>query len=171
MKIDRENASRFAVIQAYVSGRDLVGFVKEAQANVARDVPLPQGYRLVWGGQFENQKRAAARLGVVVPASLALIFLVLFVTLRSIRQALLILANIPFAMIGGVLALWASGEYLSVPASVGFIALMGIAANFIANLLNRHRWIAYVGLAIILYVALDMIYRGALEVMPYLPVG
>jgi len=127
VKIDRENASRFAVIQAYVSGRDLVGFVKEAQANVARDVPLPQGYRLVWGGQFENQKRAAARLGVVVPASLALIFLVLFVTLRSIRQALLILANIPFAMIGGVIALWMSGEYLSVPAAVGLIALLGIA--------------------------------------------
>ncbi|HQR87992.1 MAG TPA: efflux RND transporter permease subunit, partial [Caulobacter sp.] len=79
------------------------------------------------GGQFENQKRAAARLGVVVPASLALIFLVLFVTLRSIRQALLILANIPFAMIGGLVALWMSGEYLSVPAAVGLIALLGIA--------------------------------------------
>ncbi len=127
VKIDRENASRFAVIQAYVSGRDLVGFVKDAQANVARDVPLPQGYRLVWGGQFENQKRAAARLAVVVPMALALIFLVLFITLRSVRQSLLILANIPFAMIGGVLALWISGQYLSVPASVGFIALLGIA--------------------------------------------
>ena len=127
VKIDRENASRFAVIQAYVTGRDLVGFVKEAQDRVAREVPLPQGYRLVWGGQFENQKRAAARLAVVVPAALGMIFLVLFVTLRSIRQSLLILANIPFALIGGVLALWASGQYLSVPASVGFIALLGIA--------------------------------------------
>lgn len=127
VKIDRENASRFAVIQAYVTGRDLVGFVKEAQGRVAREVPLPQGYRLVWGGQFENQKRAAARLAVVVPAALGMIFLVLFVTLRSIRQSLLILANIPFALIGGVLALWASGQYLSVPASVGFIALLGIA--------------------------------------------
>lgn len=127
VKIDRENASRFAVIQAYVTGRDLVGFVEEAQARVAREVPLPQGYRLVWGGQFENQRRAAARLAVVVPAALGMIFLVLFVTLRSIRQSLLILANIPFALIGGVLALWASGQYLSVPASVGFIALLGIA--------------------------------------------
>ncbi|MBI1200247.1 MAG: CusA/CzcA family heavy metal efflux RND transporter [Phenylobacterium sp.] len=127
VKIDRENASRFAVVQAYVTGRDLVGFVKEAQARVARDVPMPQGYRLVWGGQFENQRRAAARLGVVVPAALALIFLVLFVTLRSVRQALLILANIPFAVIGGMLSLWVSGQYLSVPASVGFIALLGIA--------------------------------------------
>ncbi|RAK66229.1 efflux RND transporter permease subunit [Phenylobacterium kunshanense] len=127
LKIDRENASRFAVIQAYVTGRDLVGFVSDAQARVAREVPLPQGYRLAWGGQFENQRRAAARLGIVVPAALGLIFLVLFATLRSMRQALLILANIPFALIGGMLALWASGQYLSVPASVGFIALLGIA--------------------------------------------
>lgn len=126
-KIDRENASRFAVVQAYVTGRDLVGFVKDAQAKVAREVPLPAGYRLVWGGQFENQKRAAARLAVVVPASLGLIFLVLFVTLRSVRQAALILVNIPFALIGGLVALWLSGEYLSVPASVGLIALLGIA--------------------------------------------
>lgn len=127
LKIDRENASRFAVIQAYVTGRDLVGFVSDAQARVAREVPLPQGYRLAWGGQFENQRRAAARLGIVVPAAMGLIFLVLFATLRSMRQALLILANIPFALIGGMLALWASGQYLSVPASVGFIALLGIA--------------------------------------------
>lgn len=127
VKIDRENASRFAVVQAYVQGRDLVGFVTEAQANVARDVPLPPGYRIVWGGQFENQKRAAARLGIVVPMALGLIFLVLFVSLKSTRQSLLILANIPFAMIGGIVALWASGEYLSVPASVGLIALLGIA--------------------------------------------
>jgi len=127
LKIDRENASRFAVIQAYVTGRDLVGFVADAQARVARDVPLPQGYRLVWGGQFENQKRAAARLGIVVPAALGLIFLVLFATLRSARQSLLILANIPFALIGGMLSLWASGQYLSVPAAVGFIALLGVA--------------------------------------------
>jgi cobalt-zinc-cadmium resistance protein CzcA len=127
IKIDRENASRFAVIQAYVKGRDLVGFVADAQAAVARDVPMPPGYRLVWGGQFENQKRAAARLAVVVPAALGLIFFVLFMTLRSVRQSLLILANIPFAMIGGMIALFGSGEYLSVPASVGFIALLGIA--------------------------------------------
>jgi cobalt-zinc-cadmium resistance protein CzcA len=127
IKIDRENASRFAVIQAYVKGRDLVGFVGDAQSAVARDVPMPPGYRLVWGGQFENQKRAAARLAVVVPAALALIFVVLFATLQSVRQSLLILANIPFAMIGGMLALFGSGEFLSVPASVGFIALLGIA--------------------------------------------
>ena len=127
VKIDRENASRFAVVQAYVKGRDLVGFVDEAQRSVAEQVPLPQGYRLVWGGQFENQRRAADRLMIVVPIALALIFGVLFATLRSIRQSLLILINIPFALVGGVLALWLAGEYLSVPASVGFIALLGIA--------------------------------------------
>lgn len=127
VKIDRQNASRFAVIQAGVLGRDLVGFVDEARQNVERSVVLPQGYHLEWGGQFENQQRAAARLSLVVPVALGLIFLVLFLTLSSVRQSVLILANIPFALIGGLLALWASGEYLSVPASVGFIALLGIA--------------------------------------------
>ena len=127
VKVDRENASRYAVIQAYVTGRDLVGFVEDAQAAVAAQVKLPSGYTLVWGGQFENQKRAANRLSIVVPLALALIFLVLFATLRSVRQSLLILANIPFALVGGITALWLSGEYLSVPASVGFIALLGIA--------------------------------------------
>jgi cobalt-zinc-cadmium resistance protein CzcA len=127
VKVDRENASRFAIVQAYVSGRDLVGFVEDAQKAVSSKIDLPPGYRLVWGGEFENQRRAAARLAVVVPIALGLIFLVLFATLRSTRQAALILANVPFALVGGILALWMSGEYLSVPAAVGFIALLGIA--------------------------------------------
>jgi cobalt-zinc-cadmium resistance protein CzcA len=127
VKIDRQNASRFGLVQAFVSGRDLVGYVEEAQKAVAAKVQLPPGYRLVWGGQFENQRRAALRLAIVVPVALSLIFVILFATLRSIRQALLIIANVPFALTGGILALWASGEYLSVPASVGFIALLGIA--------------------------------------------
>ena len=127
VKIDRENASRFAIVQAYVSGRDLVGFVEDAQKAVAEKILLPSGYRLVWGGQFENQRRAAARLAIVIPIALGLIFIVLFATLRSMRQSLLILANVPLALVGGMLALWASGAYLSVPASVGFIALLGIA--------------------------------------------
>ncbi len=127
VKVDRENASRFAIVQAYVSGRDLVGFVEDAQKAVAAKVQLPPGYRLVWGGEFENQRRAAARLAIVVPIALGLIFLVLFATLRSLRQSVLILANVPFALVGGILALWVAGEYLSVPASVGFIALLGIA--------------------------------------------
>lgn len=127
VKVDRENAQRYVVVQSNVRDRDLVGFVEDAKAAVARDVKLPEGYRLAWGGQFENQQRAAARLMVVVPIALALIFFLLFSTFGSVRQALLVLSNIPFAMIGGVFGLLIAGEYLSVPASVGFIALLGIA--------------------------------------------
>ena len=127
VKIDRENASRYAMVQAYVTGRDLVGYVDEAQRAVLEKVELPPGYRLVWGGEFENQRRAAARLAIVVPIAIISIFGVLFATLRSVRQSLLILANVPFALVGGLLMLLVSGEYLSVPASVGFIALLGIA--------------------------------------------
>ncbi len=127
IRLDHESGSRYALVQAFVSGRDLVGYVDEAKARVASDVPLPAGYRLVWGGQFENQQRASARLMLVIPSALLLIFLVLYATLKSVRGSLLILANIPFAAVGGIVALWATGEYLSVPASVGFIALLGIA--------------------------------------------
>ncbi len=127
VRIQRENASRFATIQANVAGRDLVSFVTDAQNAVAAKVKLPTGYRLEWSGEFQNQRRAAARLMVVVPLALGLIFLVLFATLGSVRQSLLILANIPLALIGGMLLLFLSGHYLSVPASVGFIALLGIA--------------------------------------------
>jgi cobalt-zinc-cadmium resistance protein CzcA len=127
VKIEREQSSRMSVVRANVRGRDLVGFVADAQAAVAQKVPLPAGYRITWGGQFENQQRAAARLGLVVPVALALIVGVLFATLGSLRQAVLVFANIPLALVGGVVALVISGEYLSVPASVGFIALMGIA--------------------------------------------
>ncbi len=127
VKIDHENGSRFALVQAFVGGRDLVGYVEDAQAAVTKAVPMPPGYHLVWGGQFENQQRAAARLAIVVPAAIMLIFLVLCGTLRSLRASALILLNIPFAMVGGVVALFLAGEYLSVPASVGFIALLGIA--------------------------------------------
>ena len=127
VKLEHENGSRFALVQAFVSGRDLVGFVDEARAEVGRKVILPQGYRLVWGGQFENQQRASARLLTVIPVALGLIFLVLIGTLRSVRASVLIVANIPFAVVGGIVSLWATGAYLSVPASVGFIALLGIA--------------------------------------------
>lgn len=127
VKLDHENGSRFALVQAFVSGRDLVGYVDEARAAVLAKVVLPAGYRLVWGGQFENQQRASARLLTVIPIALGLIFLVLLGTLRSLRASTLILANIPFAVVGGIITLWVSGEYLSVPASVGFIALLGIA--------------------------------------------
>jgi cobalt-zinc-cadmium resistance protein CzcA len=127
VKVDRENGVRMVVVQSNVKGRDLVGFVEEAKAAVAAKIKLPQGYRLTWGGQFENQQRAAARLAVVVPVALGMIFMLLFATFGSVRQAVLVLTNIPFALIGGIFALWISGEYMSVPASVGFIALLGIA--------------------------------------------
>lgn len=127
VKIDRERGIRMVVVTSNVRGRDLVSFVEEAKAKVTAQVKLDEGYSIQWGGQFENQQRAAARLAVVVPIAIGLIFLILFATFGSIQQSLLILSNIPFAMIGGVFALWISGEYLSVPASVGFIALLGIA--------------------------------------------
>lgn len=127
VKIERELGSRYSVVIANVTGRDLVGFVDEAKRRIAAELPLPQGYRLSWGGQFENQQRAAARLALVTPLALGLIFVMLFSTFRSVRQALLVLSNIPFALVGGLMALWITGEYLSVPASVGFIALLGIA--------------------------------------------
>jgi cobalt-zinc-cadmium resistance protein CzcA len=127
VKVDHENAARLVVIQANVTGRDLVGFVEEAKAKVAAEVRLPPGYRLAWGGQFENQQRAAKRLMLVVPVALALIFHILFTTFGSVKQAAMVFVNIPFALIGGVFALLLAGEYLSVPASVGFIALLGIA--------------------------------------------
>jgi cobalt-zinc-cadmium resistance protein CzcA len=126
-QISREHASRRIVIEANVVGRDLVGAVEEAQAAVSRHVQLPSGYYVTWGGQFENQQQATARLAVVVPLVVGLIFLLLFFTFGNLRQAALILLAIPFAMVGGLLALWLGGLYLSVPASVGFIALFGVA--------------------------------------------
>jgi cobalt-zinc-cadmium resistance protein CzcA len=114
-------------VQSNVAGRDLVGFVDEAKARVLERVKLPPGYTMTWGGQFEIQQRAARRLAIVVPVALALIFALLFATFRSVRQAILVIANIPFALVGGIVALAVTGEYLSVPASVGFIALLGIA--------------------------------------------
>ena len=127
VKVDREDGQRMVVVLSNVHERDLVGFVGEAKAAVAAQIKLPEGYRLTWGGEFENQQRAAARLTIVIPVALGLIFMLLFATFGSVRQAALVLTNIPFALIGGVLALWVGGEYMSVPASVGFIALLGIA--------------------------------------------
>ena len=127
VKLEHENGSRFAMVQAFVSGRDIVSYVDDAKADIAANVPLPPGYRIAWGGQFENQQRASARLLVVLPVAILLIFAVLYLSLGSVRASLLILTNIPFAAVGGMIALAVSGEYLSVPASVGFIALLGIA--------------------------------------------
>lgn len=127
VSVEREKGQRFVVITSNVKERDLVGFVEEARKAIEEKVKLPTGYTVEFGGQFENQQRAAATLTLVVPIALGLIFLLLFSTFGSVRQAVLVLSNIPLAMVGGVFALWLSGEYLSVPASVGFIALLGIA--------------------------------------------
>jgi len=127
VSVGRERGQRFVVVRSNVQDRDLVGFVEEARKAVAEKVKLPMGYTVEFGGQFENQQRAAATLSIVVPVALGLIFLLLFSTFGSVRQATLVLSNIPLAMVGGVFGLWISGEYLSVPASVGFIALLGIA--------------------------------------------
>jgi len=127
VSVQRERGQRYAVVRSNVQGRDLVGFVTDAKKAVEEKVKLPEGYYIQWGGQFENQQRASARLTLVIPVSIGLIFLLLFSTFGSVRQAALVLSNIPLAMVGGVFALWLSGEYLSVPASVGFISLFGIA--------------------------------------------
>lgn len=127
LKVDRENAERLSTVRANVEGRDLVGFVEEAKQKIDQNIHLPKGYHLVYGGQFENQQRAAAKLMTVIPVSIGVIFLILFFTFRSVSSTLLILLNIPFAVTGGIISLTLSGEYLSVPASVGFIALFGIA--------------------------------------------
>lgn len=125
--IEREKGNRFGQVSTNVSGRDIVGFVAELRTLVAEKMTLPTGYIIEYGGQFENQQRATRNLLMVVPAALFLIMLILFVTFQSLSRATLILANIPFAIAGGSIALFLSREYLSVPASVGFIALLGIA--------------------------------------------
>lgn len=127
VQIKREDGKRQVVIQVNVQGRDVVGFVDEVAGLIDEKVDMPPGYFITYGGQFENQQRAARHLLVVIPLTIFLILLLLFMTFRSLRQSLVILVNIPLAMIGGVAALFAMGLYLSVPASLGFIALLGIA--------------------------------------------
>ena len=148
VSIDREKGQRFVVIRSNVEGRDLVGFVDEARQAVAEKIQLPTGFHVEFGGQFENQQRAAARLSLVIPVSLGLIFLLLFSTFGSVRQAVLVLSNIPLAMIGGVFALGLSGEYLSVPASVGFIALLGIAVLNGVVMVSYFNQLAATGMAL-----------------------
>ena len=125
--INREQAHRRVVIMSNVSGRDLGGFVKDAEAAVQQTVQLPPGYRLEWGGQYENQKRAQARLLIVFPVSLLIIAGLLYATFRNVKQMLLILMIVPLALVGGIASLWMRGINLNLSASVGFIALFGIA--------------------------------------------
>ncbi|MCQ2688471.1 efflux RND transporter permease subunit [Helicobacter pylori] len=127
VSIVRENSMRMSVVRSNVVGRDLNSFVEEAKKVIAQNIKLPSSYYITYGGQFENQQRANKRLSTVIPLSILAIFFILFFTFKSIPLALLILLNIPFAVTGGLIALFALGEYISVPASVGFIALFGIA--------------------------------------------
>jgi len=127
VQISRESGKRRIGVECNIGGRDLGGYVAEARRAIRESVSLPEGYYLTYGGQFENQQRAMRRLGVILPVTIGLILFLLFTTFNSFRLALLILLNLPFALIGGVLSLAISGLYLSVPASVGFIALFGIA--------------------------------------------
>jgi cobalt-zinc-cadmium resistance protein CzcA len=126
-QVTRENNQRFIAVQCNVRGRDIGSFVEEAQKTIDAKVKLPPGYLASWGGQFELQQEANKRLALVVPATLLIVFLLLFSTFNSLKNSLLILLNIPLALVGGVAGLWLTGQNLSVPASVGFIALFGIA--------------------------------------------
>jgi len=126
-QVRRDDVQRRVVIQSNVQGRDMGSVVVDIQDTIASEVNLPPGYSVDIGGQFENQQRAQKRLTIVVPVSLGLIALLLYFAFSSVGQALLILVNVPLAVIGGVFSLWVSGQYLSVPSSVGFITLFGVA--------------------------------------------
>ncbi|HNP35421.1 MAG TPA: CusA/CzcA family heavy metal efflux RND transporter [Woeseiaceae bacterium] len=139
-QIRRDDVQRRVVIQSNVEGRDMGGLVAELQQRINDEIDLPTGYTVVFGGQFENQQRAQARLMIVVPLSLGLIFLLLYFAFSSVGQALLIMLNVPLALIGGIAALFFSGQYLSVPGSIGFIALFGVAVLngvVMVNAINR----------------------------------
>jgi cobalt-zinc-cadmium resistance protein CzcA len=125
--ISREDGQRRIVVQCNVRGRDIGGFVEDARQKIAAGLQLPAGYSLEWGGQFENQERASRRLMLVLPAAVLIIFGLLFASFNSVPQAMLILLNVPFALVGGIAALWLRGLNLNLSASVGFIALFGVA--------------------------------------------
>ena len=126
-QIRRDNVQRRAVVLSNVDGRDMGGLVNELKERISREIDLPEGYSVVFDGQYKSQQRAQARLMIVVPTSLALIFLLLYFAFGSLGQAALIMTNVPLALIGGIIALWSSELYLSVPSSIGFIALFGVA--------------------------------------------
>ena len=127
VNIAHEGGKRVLAIGVFILGRDMGGVVADMQNRVAHNIHLPPGYNVTWSGEFENQERAMGRLAVIVPISILVIFLLLFDAFKSFRSSLLIISNIPFSMIGGILALWLTGIYLSVSAAIGFIALFGQA--------------------------------------------
>ena len=157
-QVSRESAKRRIVIGINVKDRDLGGFVAELQAAVGAQVPMPEGYYLVWGGQFENLERALGHLKVIVPVTIAAIFFLLFLLFNSLRFAALIITVLPFASIGGIIGLAVTGEYLSVPASVGFIALWGIAVLNGVVLVSYIRKLRDEGLAL-----LEAVVEGAIH--------
>jgi cobalt-zinc-cadmium resistance protein CzcA len=129
IQINREKNQRRWIVQGNVRGRDLGGVVADIQARIAEKVELPPGYTIEYGGQFENQQRAMKRLAIIVPTVIALVLVMLWMSFGVMRHAMIIIVNVPLALIGGILGLLVTGSYLSVPASVGFIALFGIAVQ------------------------------------------
>jgi cobalt-zinc-cadmium resistance protein CzcA len=125
--IRREQLQRYAVIQMDVRGRDVDSFVRDANAMIKANVEMPPGYWIEWGGAFENQQRALKRLSVIVPLTIFFIFVLLYTAFNSTKYATMIIANVPFATIGGIFALFVSGQYVSVPSAIGFIAVFGVA--------------------------------------------
>ncbi len=140
--INHEGGRRRLVVQTNVRGRDLVGFVTEARRTLESKLQLPPGYEVTWGGQFENQQRAMRRFMIVIPVSITIIFLLLFMTFGKTRQAFLVLLNVPFALVGGIAALWLRGLNMNLSASVGFVALFGVAVLngvVLITAINRQR--------------------------------
>ena len=148
VQIEHEHGYRKTIVQSNVEGRDLVGFVEEVQTKIESEVKLPAGYYVEYGGEFKNQQRAAARLGIIVPLALFMVFILLFVSFNSLRQAVMVLVNVPLALIGGFIGLYLSGEYMSVPASVGFIALLGIAVLNGVVLVNYFNYLMMQGFSL-----------------------
>ncbi len=148
LQISRQDGERRIGIEMNVTGRDIGGFVAEARRKIREQVRLPAGYYLTWGGQFENQQRAMHKLMIIGPVAVGMILLLLYVSFRSVRLALLVISNLPFALIGGVFALFLSGQYLSVPASVGFIVLFGVAVLNGLVLVSRISQLREEGLAL-----------------------
>jgi len=158
VQIEHENGYRKTVVQSNIENRDLVGFVNEVKATISEKLKLPAGYYLSYGGEFENQQRASERLMIIVPIALALVFILLFISFGSLIQASIIFINVPLALIGGFIGLYLSGEYLSVPASVGFITLIGIAMLNGVVMMNYFNYLVAQGLKV-----KDAIVEGAIK--------
>ncbi len=148
VQISRQDGIRRVGIEMNISGRDIGGFVAEAKQEIKEKVMLPAGYYVTWGGQFANQQRAMNKLMIIGPVAIGLILLLLYVTFRSIRLALLVICNLPFALIGGIFSIYISGQYLSVPASVGFVVLFGVAVLNGLVLVSRISQLREEGLAL-----------------------